>query len=336
MKENRKSNEYIKYGLIFEHHSEPIPLARLVEVEDFRINGGKEENLIIEGENLVALYILKKEYPNMIDVICIDPPYNTGMDWLTYSDHKYVEKDDVYRHSKWLSFMKNRLDIAYELLSDTGVMIINIDENEVGTLLLLCKDIFGERNVDVLIWPKTDPRFDENRVEKPFRDIKIVHEYIFFCFKNREMTKLNKIMQPTLKDGKWVDVPSTLESIVKGLGTTSSAKDEIGEIFGDRLLFQTPKPLRLMKELIRASSKHDSIILDFFAGSGTVGHATMALNKEDGGRRRFILVNNNENNICRRITYERIKRVINKENYIESLKYYVIETDVTKGASLVG
>ena len=221
--------------------------------------------------------------------------------------------------------MKNRLIITYELLSERGVLFVNIDENETGTFLMLCQEIFGEKNVDVLIWPKTDSRFDTNRVEKPFRDIKIVHEYIFVCFKNRDKIQLNQIMQPIFKDGCRVDSASTLESIIKGLGTTSSAKDEIGEIFGDRLFFQTPKPMRLLKELIRSVSKPDSIILDFFAGSGTTGHATMDINREDGGKRQFILVNNNENDICRKITYERIKRVINKENYEESLKFYQIK-----------
>ena len=183
----------------------------------------------------------------------------------------------------------------------------------------------SEKNVDVLIWPKTDPRFDMNRIEKPFRDIKIVHEYVFACFKKREIAKLNKIMLPVLKDGKYIDVPSTMETIITGLGTTSSAKDEMEIIFSDRYIFQTPKPMRLLKEFIRAASKTNSIILDFFAGSGTTGHAVMDLNREDNGERQFILVNNNENNICRQITYERIKKTIDKEKYLTSLRYYKIE-----------
>jgi len=315
-----------KYGLVFEEHEEPVPDGiYLKEVEELCIKNGGPDNFIIEGENLAALSLLKPDFRGKVDVVSIDPPYNTGMDWLNYSDHKYVCKEDSYPHSRWLSFMKIRLDIAYELLSETGVLFVNIDENETGTLLLLCQAIFGERNVDVFIWPKTDPRFDANRVEKPFRDIKIVHEHIFVCFKNHEKTRLKKIMLPFFKDGKWIDITSTIETIVKGLGTTSSAKDEIGEIFGNRLIFQTPKPMRLIKEFIRASSRQDSIILDFFAGSGTTGHATMDLNRDDGGCRRFILVNDNENNICRQITYERIKRTIDKEKYVASLKYYRIE-----------
>lgn len=314
-----------KNGLVFEEYKEFFPdNAYLEEIKELAINKNGSNNIIIEGENYIVLSILKQEYFSKIDVVCIDPPYNTGMDWLTYSDHLYKDVNNSYIHSKWLSFMKNRILITYDLLSERGVLFVNIDENETATLLMLCQEIFGENNVDVLIWPKTDPRFDANRVEKPFRDVKIVHEYIFVCFKNREKIKLNQIMQPTFKDGRWVDVASTLKSIINGLGTTSSAKDEIGEIFGDRLFFQTPKPMRLIKELIRAASRPDSIILDFFAGSGTTGHATMDLNKEDGGKRKFILVNNNENDICRNITYERIKRVIDKENYEESLKFYRI------------
>ena len=92
---------------------------------------------------------------------------------------------------------------------------------------------------------------------------------------------------------------------------------------------------RLIKEFIRASSRQDSIILDFFAGSGTTGHAMMDLNRDDGGCRRFILVNDNENNICRQITYERIKRTIDKEKYVASLKYYRIENNKEDDASLV-
>ena len=317
-----------KYGLIFEDHVEDVAKndnATLIEQTNLHIDKEGRINHLIEGENLVVLKLLNEDYQGRIDVICIDPPYNTGMKWLNYDDHEYISEEDSYSHSKWLSFMKNRLNISYELLSDNGVMFINIDENETGTLLLLCHQLFGENNVDVLIWPKTDPMFDKNRAEKPFRDIKIIHEYVFVCFKNRKQTRLNKIMLPVLADGKWIDSFANMETIMHGLGTTSSAKDELAEVFGDRYRFQTPKPMRLIKEFVRAASNLDSLILDFFAGSGTTGHAVMDLNNEDGGRRRFILVNNNENNICREIAYERLKWVIEKERYQESLKYFTID-----------
>ncbi len=268
---------------------------------------------------------MEKSYSGTIDVICIDPPYNTGMQSLNYNDYDYINKDDSYIHSKWLSFMQKRLGIAYRLLSGIGVMFINIDENEIGNLLLLCGQIFGENNLDVLIWPKTDSRFDQNRNDKPFHNIKMIHEYVLVCFKNKSQTNFNKLICPKWTDNDCIEMPQEMETILKGLGTTSSAKDELTEIFGSRYLFQTPKPRRLIKEFVRAASRPDSIVLDFFAGSGTTGHAVMDLNKEDGGNRTYILVTNNENNICREITYERLKRVINKENYKESLKFYIIE-----------
>lgn len=318
-----------EYGLVFEDHFEEIEgilshnEASLVEQKDLCIGIGNHFNHLIEGENLAVLKQLEKKYTGKIDTICIDPPYNTGMHSLNYSDHNYVDTNDLFIHSKWLSFMKKRIEIGYNLLSNNGVMFINIDENEIGTLLLLCGQIFDENNLDVLIWPKTDLRFDQNRVEKPFHNIKITHEYILVCFKNRDQTHFNKILVPKLLDGEWVDSFQNMETIVKGLGTTSSAKDELAEIFGSRYCFQTPKPMRLIKELVRATSCKDSIVLDFFAGSGTTGHAVIDLNKEDGGNRRFILVTNNENSICRDITYERLKMVILEQGYQECMKYWI-------------
>ena len=134
------------FGLVFETHVEEIHNAKLIEIDVLRIDSGGRDNILIEGENLVALNILKNEYSGRIDVICIDPPYNTGMDWLNYRDHEYVDSHDSYPHSKWLSFMNNRLMVAYYLLSENGVMFVNIDENETGTLLLLCHQIFGEKD----------------------------------------------------------------------------------------------------------------------------------------------------------------------------------------------
>ena len=98
---------------------------------------------------------------------------------------------------------------------------------------------------------------------------------------------------------------------------------EIKEIFGSSA-FGTPKPTSLIERTLRLISRTDATVLDFFAGSGTTGHAVMKLNAEDGGTRRFILCTNNENGICRDVTYERIRRVIDKEDYAASLKYYKV------------
>lgn len=88
-----------------------------------------------------------------------------------------------------------------------------------------------------------------------------------------------------------------------------------GSAAGDRKCFSTPKPVALIRESIRAASDKNSVVLDFFAGSGTAGHATMALNKEDGGNRRFILITNNESNICRNVTVPRLRSAIELENF---------------------
>lgn len=107
---------------------------------------------------------------------------------------------------------------------------------------------------------------------------------------------------------------------IDDLGTTSSAKDELAYILGDRAIFSTPKPVKLIKEFVRAGSNKNSIVLDFFAGSGTTGHAVMDLNQEDNGQRKFILITNNESNICQKVTIPRIKKAIEKFGFNEEIE----------------
>lgn len=272
------------------------------------------ENLIIENDNIVALNDLLRDFSEKIDVIPIDPPYNTDINYIGYKDSGYEES--------WSTFMERRLSIAYKLLSGKGVLFINIDENELFDLWSVCDKIFGQENIMTLVWKKTNPLFDKNRKEKPLESgIRRTHEFILACFKNRSATTLNMISQPEWNGESFTDVEKPLETIIDGLGTNASAKDEIEEIFGNRTIFQTPKPMRLIKELIRSASSKKSVVLDFFAGSGTTGHAVMDLNKEDGGRRKFILINNSENNICRRVTIPRIEKCIQKYGYDESFEY---------------
>lgn len=330
--EMTKASAETKYGLVFEEHSEEVERTleendvELVEQKRLAIKHGKRSNLLIEGENLAVLRRLAKPHSGKVDVVYVDPPYNTGMDSLNYDDYDYVDPADAYTHSKWLSFMNKRLRAAYGLLSGNGVMLIHIDEHETGTLLLLCQSIFGEANVVVLVWPKIDSRFDQNRVERPFHNIKIVHENIFVCFKDKSKTNFNPIMMPSRVSGEeYTETPSYMETILKGMGTTSSAKDELKEILGRRDIFQTPKPMKLVKELVRAAAGKHALVLDLFAGSGTTGHAVMDLNREDGGDRKFILVNNSENGICRKVTYERLKRVLEREHYQECLRYFRVK-----------
>ena len=145
-----------KYGLVFEEHEEKIDtilkthIPVLTEVKDLFIDNRGQMNFLIEGDNLAALQILEKTHRGKIDLIYIDPPYNTGNKDFIYDDI-YVNKDDSYRHSKWLSFMFKRLILCKKLLSENGFICISIDDNESSQLKMLCDSIFGEEN-----YQKTD------------------------------------------------------------------------------------------------------------------------------------------------------------------------------------
>ncbi len=141
-----------KYGLIWEEHEERVDKELETQIPTFEEVKGKQIktcndkfNFLLEGDNLHSLYLLEKTHRGRIDVIYIDPPYNTGNKDFTYND-KYIDDVDEFKHSKWLSFMSKRLNIAYKLLNDTGVIFISIDNNELSQLKMLCDDIFGESN----------------------------------------------------------------------------------------------------------------------------------------------------------------------------------------------
>ena len=156
-------------------------------------------------------------------------------------------------------------------------------------------------------WKKKHPFFDANRVVLNPNKIQTDYEYIIICRKSSE-AKLGLLKQPYIDGGELLEKDAEVPETFDCFGTTSSAKDENNAIFGARDYFSTPKPIKLMKELARATTSEDSIVLDFFAGSGTVGQAVYELNKEDGGRRTFILVSNNESNICKNVTVKRIEK----------------------------
>ena len=152
-----------KYGLVWEEHAEIVEeemktkIPVFVEDIDRKILGNPDSqdyNFLLEGDNLHSLHLLEKTHSGKIDVIYIDPPYNTGNKDFIYND-KIVDKTDGYSHSKWLSFMSKRLEIARNLLSDKGVILVSIDENEQSQLKLLMDDIFGENNfVESIVWDK--------------------------------------------------------------------------------------------------------------------------------------------------------------------------------------
>lgn len=162
--------QHKKYGLVWEDKPEDVEerlreeLPVLREVKDKAIigtppkggdGGGLPNHILIEGDNLEALTALSYTHEGKIDVIYIDPPYNTGNKDFVYND-SFVDTEDNYRHSKWLSFMSKRLKIAKKLLSDKGVIFISIGDDEISNLSMLCKEVFGEKNyIETYIWTST-------------------------------------------------------------------------------------------------------------------------------------------------------------------------------------
>ena len=156
--------QHKKYGLVWEDKPEDVeerlrdelPIFR--EVKDKAILSDDPDapnHILIEGDNLEALTALSYTHEGKIDVIYIDPPYNTGNKDFVYND-SFVDTEDCYRHSKWLSFMSKRLKIAKKLLSDKGVIFISIGDDEISNLAMLCKEVFGEKNyIETYIWTST-------------------------------------------------------------------------------------------------------------------------------------------------------------------------------------
>lgn len=371
---------------------------------------GLDGNLIIEGDNLLALKALLPTHAGRIKCIYIDPPYNTGNEGWVYNDNltqpqfkEWIgqtvgkEGEDATRHDKWCCMMYPRLSLLKELLRDDGAIFISIDDNEIAHLRMLMDEIFGENNfIASIIWqkvyaPKSSAEFfSEN------------HDYIVLCAKERREWDRNLLPRTEKQDaaysnpdndprGSWrannlaarnyyskgtysikcpggrvipgpppgsywrvseenfwrldregriwwgegknnVPAPKIyLSEVKKGVvpqtiwpysevGHTQDAKKSILQIFNtDQEVFLTPKPVQLCKRIIQLSAEPDDLILDSFAGSGTTVHAVLDMNREDGGDRKFILVqmpyDTKENekerfNICQKMTAERVRRII--------------------------
>ena len=157
-----------KYGLVWEQHEEAVDIKMrthipvFTEVPEREITAvpGGAYNFLLEGDNLHSLRLLERTHKGKIDVIYIDPPYNTGAKDFRYDD-AFVDRTDLFAHSKWLSFMSERLEVANELLSEKGVIFISIDDNEQAPLQMLCDEIFGEDSFVALIpWRKRTAKSD--------------------------------------------------------------------------------------------------------------------------------------------------------------------------------
>lgn len=153
-KKEKQPKSTKRYGLVWEDKPERVAdlckehLPVLEEVSNKEIKTDKEKptNILIEGDNYHALSVLNYTHKGKVDVIYIDPPYNTGNKDFIYND-KFVDKEDDFRHSKWLSFMEKRLRLAKTLLKKTGAIFISIDDNELAQLKLLCDEVFGENSL---------------------------------------------------------------------------------------------------------------------------------------------------------------------------------------------
>lgn len=345
--------------------------------------GKNSKNLFFTGDNLEVLRHLQNNYQNKIDVIYIDPPYNTGKDGFVYPDSfeysddqlkdmfglddKHIERlksiQGKSSHSAWLTFMLPRLALAKNLLSNNGIIYISIDNNEQAQLKLLCDDVLGEINfVADVIWKHTQ----QSKNDEPFyarmynhtlayaKNINYLHPFYLkrtakdnINYSNpdndpkgawrsgdvrspnlRETLKYNLMapngntifppkngwrwskntMDKKIKSGEIIFKPDnsgiirkiylanqkgrTPENIwAKGeAGTTRSATSHLKELFDGISPFGTPKPVELIKRFLELQDGDSYTVLDFFAGSATTADAVMQLNAEDGGHRKFIMV----------------------------------------------
>ena len=180
-----------------------------------------EDNILIEGDNYHALTVLNYTHKAKIDVIYIDPPYNTGEKDFKYND-SYVDKEDSFKHSKWLTFIEKRLNIAKNVLSAKGVIIVHIDEHEQNSLNLLLIKIFGENNsLGTIIWNKKNPKGDS-------KGVSVMHESILCFAKNKEkFLALTNILERTKPNAE--KILNKAKSLFKNLAKTI-IPDEIEEV----------------------------------------------------------------------------------------------------------
>lgn len=452
-----------KYGLVWEEHAELVEeemktrIPVFIEDETKKIVGNPESedyNFLLEGDNLHSLHLLKKTHAGMIDVIYIDPPYNTGSKDFEYND-KFVDKNDSFSHSKWLSFMERRLRIARDLLSPEGVVFVSIGDDENADLKLLMDEIFGESNYLNQISVKTKQAAgasgggEDKKLKKNIEYILVYTKFIDTApvmntvYKKTEISKLienykkngvswkytsvivdrgDKLYYDSTVDGDGNEIKiykrenvvfKSVGKLVKEEGVTE--KEIYEKYFNDIFVTAMPqssirprvlskighenlskesvfsieyvpktgrnkgrlyeqfykgkklrlfawfsdvaekiddevfkkdiegtlwdginlnnlskeggipfdngkKPLDLLNRIFKMYPSSLSTILDFFAGSGSTGHAVAQLNKEDGGNRKYILCTNNENNICEEVTYKRLTNI--QEELPHNLKYF--------------
>jgi adenine-specific DNA-methyltransferase len=219
-----------KYGLVWDSEREPeqvvldcennLPILKRIKSKEIKTNDS-DDNILIEGDNYHSLTVLNYTHKEKIDVIYIDPPYNTGNKDFIYNDN-YVDKEESFKHSKWLTFIEKRLKLAKNILSKTGVIIIHIDEHEQNSLHFLLNKIFGENNnLGTIVWNKKNPKGDSHGVS-------VMHESILCYAKDREkfLTLNNILMRPKLNAEK---ILRKARALIKKINKTV-VPDEIKEV----------------------------------------------------------------------------------------------------------
>ena len=285
-----------------------------------------DDNMVIHGDNLLALKALVPLYANKIKCIYIDPPYNTGNEHWVFNDNASsfsaidlgidistgTEDLQLDQHDAWLCMMMPRLKLLHELLADDGVILISIDDNEHARLKLLLDDIFHEQNfIANLVWNSPGVR-DVKRAT----DVSNEHEYILVYAKDISAKGVFTHSDPVVylaPDTQsrpiqygWPFNTGRPTVIGDGIYTEDGLRD-CKAIFGERA-FDYPKPVALIKSLMSEFTRPDSIVLDSFAGTGTTGQAILELNANDSGHRRAILIEKQD--YADTITAERMRRVI--------------------------
>lgn len=191
VEEIRKLGKRKKFGLVWEEKAEEaavtlnehLPTFKQIKSKAIVSDDNLQNNILIEGDNLHALTSLSFTHQSAIDLIYIDPPYNTGENDFKYNDN-FVDSENKYRHSLWLSFMYKRLKLAKNLLSDSGMFFCSIDDNEVGTLRLMLDEVFGEDNFINCISVKTKSSAGASGGGED-KKLKKNVEYLLFYAKNR-------------------------------------------------------------------------------------------------------------------------------------------------------
>lgn len=422
-----------KFGLVWEDKPEEVaeickeqlPILIEKKSKDISTNTAEPTNIIIEGDNYHALSVLNYTHKAKVDLIYIDPPYNTGAKDWKYNNH-FVDSNDSYRHSKWISMMAKRLVLAKNLLTQDGIIVVTIDDYEVFHTGLLLDEIYGEKNKIGVIVVENNPRGRTTNAfyatsheyylvyakditkakiiplqltveqEKLFKHQDEVSAYRLLPFRRSgglstpeerpnscypiyynekdgridiESFSGSKEIMPVDSKGKmrvWRQTrPSLMNAVERGDVIIDKVKGNYRVLLKDRIksgrkaktiwvnpkydassngtvllekilgaskAFAYPKSIWAVRDFLFTviGEKKSATVVDFFAGSGTTGHAVLGLNKEDGGKRQFILCTNNENGIAEEVTYPRVKNVMlgyksgssESEGLGGNLKYY--------------